>query len=91
MIPIAMEKSTASIAAAGLIAVGVPFSIEITLESITPTSTPTRPPRLVRTTASVRNCPSIAPFPAPIAFLSPISEVRSDVTYKAQDLQEQAK
>ena len=32
MIPIAMEKSTASIAAAGLIAVGVPFSIEITLE-----------------------------------------------------------
>ena len=50
MIPIAIEKSTASIAAAGLIAVGVPFSIEMTLESITPTSTPTRPPRLVRTT-----------------------------------------
>ena len=42
MIPIAMEKSTASIAAAGLIAVGVPFSIEMTLESITPTSTPTK-------------------------------------------------
>ena len=50
---------------------------ERTLESITPTSTPTKPPRLVSTTASVRNCPSIAPFPAPIAFLSPISEVRS--------------
>lgn len=55
MIPIAMEKSTASIAAAGLIAVGVPFSIEMTFESITPTSTPTNPPRLVSTTASVRN------------------------------------
>ena len=40
MIPIAIEKSTASIAAAGLIAVGVPFSIEMTLERITPTSTP---------------------------------------------------
>ena len=39
--------------------------------------TPISPPRLVSTTASVRNCPSIAPFPAPIAFLSPISEVRS--------------
>ena len=77
MIPLAMEKRPASIAAAGLIAVGEPFSIEMILESITPTSTPTRPPRLVRTTASVRNCPSIAPFPAPIAFLSPISQVRS--------------
>ena len=47
------------------------------MESMTPTITPTSPPMLVRTTASVRNCPNIAPFPAPIAFFRPISDVRS--------------
>ena len=42
-----------------------------------PEITPITPPRLVRTTASVRNCARIRLFLAPSAFLRPISLVLS--------------
>ena len=42
-----------------------------------PQPTPRRPPRLVSTAASVRNCQRMRFLRAPMAFLRPISRVRS--------------
>ena len=72
-----MENATAPTAAGTLIATGVVVTYEITCARIMPTSTPMRPPRLVSTAASVRNCPRIRDLRAPIAFFRPISCVRS--------------
>ena len=66
-----IENATAPTAAGTLIATGVVVTYEITCARIIPTSTPMRPPRLVSTAASVRNCPRIRDLRAPIAFFRP--------------------
>lgn len=75
--PITIEKITEKTIAGMLIAVGVEVIEEITFASIMPTMIPKRPPRLVSTAASVRNCPRIVLLRAPMAFFRPISCVRS--------------
>ena len=72
-----MEKATAPIAAGILIATGVSLNFEINSAKPIPDATPNIPPILVRTDASVKNCPKILDFFAPIAFFKPISCVRS--------------
>ena len=52
-------------------------TLEITCAMIMPPSTPSSPPMLVSTAASVRNWNRILRFLAPIAFFRPISLVRS--------------
>ena len=52
-------------------------TLDTTFESPIPRTTPIIPPTLVSTAASVRNCPRITFFLAPIAFFRPISLVRS--------------
>ena len=64
-------------AAGTLMATFVSITLEITSAKIIPTTTPSIPPILVNTAASVKNCPKIFPFLAPIAFFKPISWVRS--------------
>ena len=77
MIPISIENTTEPIIAGTLMAVGEPATLDTTFESPIPRTTPIIPPTLVSTAASVRNCPRITFFLAPIAFFRPISLVRS--------------
>ena len=72
-----MEKATAIKAAGQEIATGVPLIIDIIWARPIPEATPSTPPIDVSTAASVKNCAIILPFLAPIAFLRPISAVRS--------------
>ena len=77
MIPINIENSTDTIMDGMLIATGISAIFDITSAMTIPAATPTIPPMLVNTAASVRNCPKILYFFAPIAFFNPISLVRS--------------
>ena len=72
-----MENTTPPTAAGALMATGVVLSFEIISANMIPTRTPINPPKLVSTAASVKNCPKITDFLAPIAFFRPISLVRS--------------
>ena len=76
-IPITMENTTEKMIAGMLIATGVCDTLEITCAMMMPPSTPSSPPMLVSTAASVRNWNRILRFLAPIAFFRPISLVRS--------------
>ena len=55
IIPMSMENTTEPTMAGTLMAVGDPATLETTLESPIPRTTPIMPPTLVRTAASVRN------------------------------------
>ena len=56
---------------------GIAIILEISWAMMMPLMTPIMPPRLVSTADSVRNCSRIRRFFAPMAFLRPISLVRS--------------
>ena len=75
--PISMENTTEPIMAGMLMAVGAPDTCATTFDRMIPSTTPMIPPILVSTEASVRNCPRIIFFLAPMAFFRPISLVRS--------------
>ena len=75
--PISVENPTDTTMDVPLIATGVEDILEMTSASPIPAATPKSPPILVRIAASVKNCPRILPFLAPIAFFKPISFVRS--------------
>ena len=75
--PISMENTTEPIIAGILIAVGAPDTWATTFDSIIPITTPLIHPILVSTEASVKNCPRMTFFLAPMAFFNPISLVRS--------------
>ena len=67
MTPIIIENNTLRMIDGTLIATGVPETREITSASMIPEMTPIMPPRLVKTTASVRNWARIRLFLAPSA------------------------
>ena len=75
--PMPVEKARATRVAGILMDVGVPMTEEMSRAMTMPTMTPSRPPRLVSTEASVRNCQRMRFFRAPMAFFRPISLVRS--------------
>ena len=75
--PIAMENTTAITMAGKLTATGAEVMREMISARPMPAPTPTMPPMLVSTAASVRNCHRMRLFFAPIAFFRPISRVRS--------------
>ena len=54
-IPTIIENNTATAAAAGLMATGTSASLAMILDKPIPATTPSRPPTLVKTAASVRN------------------------------------
>ena len=74
--PMTMENPTDATMAGMLMAMGIPAILDMTLASTIPDITPTIPPRLVSTAASVRNWKRILFFLAPMAFFRPISLVR---------------
>ena len=76
-IPMSMENTTATALAGMLTADGAPETDDTTRDAPMPAATPRMPPRLVRAAASVRNCHRMRRFRAPMAFLRPISRVRS--------------
>ena len=72
-----MEKAIARITAGILIAIGTLDIFPIISAKAIPVIVPMIPPKLVSTAASVKNWARILFFLAPIAFLRPISLVRS--------------
>ena len=75
--PMTMEKATATMQAGALMATAVPMTwLSISARPM-PHRTPSKPPRLVSTAASVRNCQRMRLFRAPMAIFRPISRVRS--------------
>ena len=65
--PMTMEKATAMMHAGTLMATGVPMMWDIISARPMPVATPSMPPMLVSTAASVRNCQRMRLCCAPMA------------------------
>ena len=70
MMPMTMENTTAIMMDGTLMATGADVTRDMIAARPIPAPTPTMPPRLVSTAASVKNCHRMRLFFAPMAFFS---------------------